>query len=371
MKRSARTHRPGRSRARSLAFALPAVALLLGTPGCRLMGPRTIDVGLVHYNEVIQRTSNEQLLLNLVRMRYSDTPLFLEVASISTSFEFTSEGSLGIALNPSAYALGGTVSLAEQPTVTYTPLQGEQFVTSLLTPLDLGELVLLYNSGWAVDRVFRVCVVELNDVRNAPSASGPTPLQVPEYEEFLRVVQGLRALQQDGAISLSKIDRGDGVEIVLRLEPHAVGSPEHRQFAERLRLDPALDSYRLVPDTGARRPDQIVVATRSLMAGFFYVSQGVEVPSEDEEAGRVRVTRHDDGRRFDWKPLTGELFQVHHSRAEPSDASVRTHYRDRWFYVDDADLQSEATFALLTQLFSLQSGGVARNAPILTLPVGR
>ena len=37
----------------------------------------------------------------------------------------------------------------------------------------------------------------------------------------------------------------------------------------------------------------------------------------------------------------------------------------------DPDLESEATFALLMQLFSLQSGNVSSEGPVLTLPVSR
>ena len=50
---------------------------------------------------------------------------------------------------------------------------------------------------------------------------------------------------------------------------------------------------------------------------------------------------------------------------------MRVRYRDTWFYIDDADLNSKATFGLLEQLFNLQAGEVATTGPVLTLPVGR
>jgi hypothetical protein len=354
----------------ALARALVLVTLS-ACGGCALMGPRTIDLGRVHYNEALQRTSNEQLLLNLVRLRYSDTPFFLEVASVSTAFEFRSSGTLGLSLSPSSYLFGSGVELAEQPTVTYTPLQGEQFVKSLLTPLAPSTLLLLYHSGWAIDRVLRVCVQELNDVPNAPSASGPTPRQTPEYEEFLQAVRILRGFQSQGDMTLTGRTTEDGPRLELRLEPEVVGSDAHRELARLLAIDPGLDRYALVLDGGERAADQIAVVPRSLMASFFYVSQGVAVPERDEQAGRVIVTRTDGGERFDWRSVIGDLFQVHQSGSRPQDASVRTHYRDRWFYVADADLQSESTFALLMQLLSLQSGNVRSGGPILTLPVSR
>jgi hypothetical protein len=39
-------------------------------------------------NSAFQQTNDEQLLLNLVRLRYRDTPAFLEVSSISSQTRF-------------------------------------------------------------------------------------------------------------------------------------------------------------------------------------------------------------------------------------------------------------------------------------------
>lgn len=358
-------------RAARLRLRYAAALVLLAASGCQLAGPRTIEMGRVRYNDAIQRTGNEQLLLNLVRLRYSDTPFFLQVASISTAFEFKTGGSAGIGVSPGTYLFGSNVELAEQPTITYTPLDGEQFVKSLLTPIDLSTLLLLYQSGWAFDRLLRVSVQELNELPNAPSASGPTPRRTPEFERFLRATRLLRALQIAGEISLSGQMRDGEPVLLLQLDPAVVGSAEHRELADLLRLDVARDRYELVPDTGVHHPERIAVVTRSLMASFFYVSQGVEVPEVDEQAGRVTTTRTAAGERFDWKFIKEDLFQVLHARRLPEDASVGTFYRDRWFYIADADLESESTFALLMQLFSLQSGNVQSGGPILTLPVGR
>ena len=47
--------------------------------GCNAIGPRTIPGARINYNEAIARSWDEQLLLNLVRLRYRDTPLFRRV----------------------------------------------------------------------------------------------------------------------------------------------------------------------------------------------------------------------------------------------------------------------------------------------------
>jgi hypothetical protein len=74
-------NRPGGAAA--IAFGVAGVL-----SGCHQFGPGTIERARVSYNEVINRTSNEQLLLNLVRLKYRDTPFFLEISSLTSSFQF-------------------------------------------------------------------------------------------------------------------------------------------------------------------------------------------------------------------------------------------------------------------------------------------
>jgi hypothetical protein len=43
-------------------------------------------------------------------------------------------------------------------------------------------------------------------------------------------------------------------------------------------------------------------------------------------------------------------------------------YRNTWFYIDDADVDSKTTFALLSILLTLQAGDPGRITPLVTLP---
>ncbi len=140
------------------------------------------------YNAAVQVTRNEQLLLNLVRLRYRDTPSFLELGSLATQFSFDSSmGTVGTLRENSAnfnileLAAGGGAS--ERPTASYTPLQGAEFVTRLISPIDEETIVLLTRSGWKGERVFRTTVQSLNGLANMRSASGPTP-QVVKHDEI-------------------------------------------------------------------------------------------------------------------------------------------------------------------------------------------
>lgn len=89
------------------------------------------------------------------------------------------------------------------------------------------------------------------------------------------------------------------------------------------------------------------------------------------EGGRVTVTRTETGETFDWIKATGGLLRVQSSQSPPAGAAVSVSHRGHWFFIEDSDLSSKATFSLLSHLPALQSGEVQRLVPLLTLPVGR
>ncbi len=57
-----------------------AIALLLFVSGCQ-MGPGAMKAGHQQYSAVLRQILNEQMLLNLVRLRYTDAPMFLQITS--------------------------------------------------------------------------------------------------------------------------------------------------------------------------------------------------------------------------------------------------------------------------------------------------
>ncbi|MFM8323240.1 MAG: hypothetical protein ACKN9U_00090, partial [Pirellulaceae bacterium] len=57
-------------------------ALLLWVSGCSF-GPRQLLQTRIPYNDAIKETGEQQLLLNLVRLRYVDTPSSLAISAIA------------------------------------------------------------------------------------------------------------------------------------------------------------------------------------------------------------------------------------------------------------------------------------------------
>ena len=73
-------------------------------------------------------------------------------------------------------------------------------------------LLLLVRSGWSIDRVFSIGVLEMNGLKNAPTASGPAPSREPEFRDFAEAVRLLRVLQRDNRLDLIRNDKG-GIEL--------------------------------------------------------------------------------------------------------------------------------------------------------------
>jgi fermentation-respiration switch protein FrsA (DUF1100 family) len=55
-------------------------------------GPVAVSQTRMRYNEVYRATNDEQLLLNIVRLRYADSPIFIDLANITSQFEVASGG---------------------------------------------------------------------------------------------------------------------------------------------------------------------------------------------------------------------------------------------------------------------------------------
>src|SRR5262245_57672889 len=72
--------------ARSWASQVVRTLLIFSVTGCGL-GPRALEKTRLPYNEAVKVTTEEQLLLNIVRLRYTDTPSSLGVSSIAAQFE--------------------------------------------------------------------------------------------------------------------------------------------------------------------------------------------------------------------------------------------------------------------------------------------
>ena len=400
------------------------MAALLGvvlTAQCGCLGPMGVRVTRSRYNEAIQTTNNEELLLNLVRLRYNESPGFLPITGLNAQFELsaTAEFTGGKDRGDPTRLGVGSLGFADRPTLSFAPQRPPELTKALLVHINLDTLYLFARQGWDLDRLMRLMVRNINGVENAGNAGGPPPLRAPEYAAFRTLAGLFDRLQREhglvitsekrladvpnavpvdavGAPDLLAIQRaGLGVRPrgadkgyvltqtesvrVVRLAPWAVQSPEFLEIARILRLQAASETYDLdeAPE-GQLRPgealaagNKVTVTTRSILEVMSLMSQAVCVPEDHVRAGVATVTLNPDGTRFDWGEVLGGVFHVCVSKMKPHGAWTAVHYRGYWYYIEDADVSSKNTISLFNELFRLQRIGAAEGQPVLTLPVGK
>jgi hypothetical protein len=382
-----------------------------------------LEASRAEYNRAITRSNEEQLLLNLVRLRYRESPLFLDVGAVSAQFKLEQTADLSgryssdQSADASLLGLGSRLAYEERPTITYTPLQGDAYASRLMSPLTFDTVMLLFYSGWRIDRILRLTVQRINNVENAVRAAGPTPRDVPKYKDFAELTDALKQLQWAGQLDLGYETREEevlgslpaeqvtvadviaadektyqlrkipeqnayalvkvtNVPVIRIARTKVVAGESGRDFARILGIAPGLGQYDMKEAFSARgegedfRYDELALGMRSLMGVLFYLSQGVAVPSSHVERGLVTVTRDDAGNVFDWSEVTGDLLKIQSATERPANAATAVRYRDHWFYIAEDDLDSRTTMVLLLQLFALQAGGADVQAPVLTLPLG-
>lgn len=355
---------------------------LLGLVACQIPSRSAMDGagGRTSYNSAIQMTNAQQMLLNLVRLRYADSPLFLDVASVTTQSTFRSELSPVFPIpgfnqdNP--FKLGSEILWQDQPTITYTPLEGHAFAERLLRPIDLHTIQLLCYSGWDVDRVFRMTIQHFENLSNATESSGPVPEQMTTYMQFTEASRLLRYFQRRGELQVGLKMKAAKEHV----DPEEVGLqisfPEDGEEGSRLATllgceKTAVGKYRKEVEIGFDEHGSVGVMPRSILSCMYSLSQGVSVPEEHVDSGIVRtpVCGTEQEQEQDWRSMFCELLAVRWSRFLPKNAFVSIKYHDYWFYIDDCDLASKKTFALLLQLYNLNAIVPKNRGPILSLPL--
>ena len=216
--------------------ALWTMALSVFVAGCSAFGPGVLRESRLQYNEVVKKTTEEQLLLNIVRLRYTDTPSSLAVSSIAAQYEiaknfqitpfFVASGA-EIAKSYAAVLPQLGIAGADRPTFSLTPLDDQEFTRKLFTPIPLDGLVYLAKTTWPIATVFRLYLENLNWVSNAQTASGPTPKSPPDFRDFQSGVRALQQLQERGQLVFGVEERGE-----VQGSPLPVGSVTARDKIE-------------------------------------------------------------------------------------------------------------------------------------------
>ena len=336
---------------------------------CSNFGSTQLGPDRISYNNAMQYSDLQQTLLNIVRLRYTDSPYFLELNNVVSQFSLSKTLSLNV-LNGTTPGLIGTadssLSLSESPTLTYTPLQGPDAVKRLMTPFDLGMVYYLMRSGWTVDKVIRLTLVRLGPYENAELASRQAASRVPVYKEFQELGLALRAIEHAGNLKVKSLQMNGGTVIKLIVKFTPSFSAGQRKVLARIGITPKTP-FVFLENEPTKLEHHYYAQTRTSMELLNYLSKGVDVPVEHFKSGRVRRTIDKNNNEFDWHKITKGQMRVRYSPHRPVDAFVSVHYRDRWFYIADNAIYTKETLMMLGFLMSAVQGEVKSVLPVFTV----
>jgi len=187
---------PTQNLTRQLASVLGVLAAFTSA-GC--LSPPTLNRAVLAYDEAITDAISKQLLINIARAHHHEPIHFTGVANVAATFDFrvsagatpTLTGEHGRTLMP---LFGG--SIAENPTISITPIEGEEFTKRLLAPFQESKLILLLRQGVDIDLLLRLMAKELRLTTNGEEvAYRNSPSDQPGYDMFRKVVLHLSAIQ--------------------------------------------------------------------------------------------------------------------------------------------------------------------------------
>ena len=354
-----------------IAVAACVIGSLLN--GCAVIGPSSIHSGRLTYNEAISETNNQQMLMFLIHNRYAEGGNMLAVASVTANVRVRVGTAIQAGLGDSDSYAGNLVPFTasavyeENPTISYVPVEGEQYLHKMTSPVPLAALAHLTGTLTDPAHIYTALVSSVNGIYNPDFLfSSVTP--DPRFSRFVAIMTELTLMnrlhwvedaQHTGRFSIVinhyTPTYAAEVDELLRL----LGLPVPKDPLQEvvLPVSLALDGR----DSGG-----IGIATRSVLRLVEILSAAIEVPEQHKGNGTTT----------DYPPLgpLGRNLRIHHAKSRPGRTAVAVQYRDEWFYIDDKDLATKQFFRLLDILWSVsiaESTAKASAAPVLTVPVSR
>ena len=343
------------------------IAFALFSVGCRSFGPNTLPRDRFNYSGALAESWKNQMLLNVVKTRYLDLPIYLDVGQIVSGYTLETginiNGQLArVGTGGQLLDMGGHGTFTDRPTITYTPLTGERFLKGFLTPVNPVKVFALVQAGYPADFVLSVTVESLNGLRNRPVNIESKRKADPE---FFQVLALLRDIQDAGAFGMRVEEATNGQPAVVlffraeKLDPEV--QAKMTELRKLLGIGEARSEFRLVQSPLRGGTGELGITTRSLIQIMAALAAGVEVPPQ--HLGRKLTPPIPETSAGEFT-----LLRVHSSSAKPADAFVAVPYEGEWFWVANDDWKSKRTFSSLLFLFTLTEASVAQQLPTITIP---
>ena len=350
-----------------------ALSIFLGVTvllsGCTGIGPGMVTRGRFDYGNALSESWKSQMLLNMVKLRYGDAPVFLDVPSVINSYEVSGSASLEAnwKFHPKYESEGNagvSGSYSDRPTITYRPATGETFSKSMLTPISPSTIFFFIQAGYNVEAVFRVLVQSINGIRNSFGGIAGTR---PADPEFYHLIERMDRIQASGAYEMRilKSTEREALVAVFSGKVDQDTEVDITEFRKILGLDPHAREFRVVYGSIASDDKEIAILSRSVLQVILSLSSSIEVPETHVAEKRVNASHVEEA--SDGNPVP-PMMRIRSSPDRPEDTFVAVSYRDTWFWIDDKDLGSKALFSFIMFIFNLVDTGVKEGTPVVTIP---
>jgi len=347
-----------------------AIVCVLGLAGCAHIGPQTVVVDRFDYSTAIADSWKQQTLLNIVKLRYLDLPVFVDVANIVSGYSLQTGVNVGAtvsserAVQGDFAAVGAQAIYTDRPTITYVPMTGEKFLKGLITPIEPRNIFYMLQSGYAADFILALTVDSLNGVRNRAVTAGSVREADPEFRRALELLREVQASGAFGMLVEEAKDKGSTAVLFFRNKDVPADVLEKVSEIKRLlRLPEGEHKYVLTYSPVRGAEDEFAVGSRSMFQILSAFASYVDVPEEHlEEHRAVQVGD---------AAQSGSLQQVvriRSSKEQPPDAFASVFYRDHWYWIDDGDAETKRALTAVMFFFTLEGSGAAENLPLVTIP---
>jgi len=280
---------------------LLVVAALVLITGCAAQGAKRVPADRFDYNAAIAQSTREQILLNIVRSRYLEVPVFLTISSVLTQYEYDRSVGLGAILEfGSGTTDRGTgeanLRFSERPTITYLPVEGQKFSAHLLSDIPYEFIFAAAQAGFPVDIFMRIGLQRLGAVENMSFGEVPATGYIDsktqiesdfkKLKRFERMIELIFILSDSEVIEIQHIEE-DGQSESYLLIAEKIPEDLRPRLCELRQLIGLTNSnrFRITDRVTNLKDDEISIQTRSVMAMMEFMARGVEVPLEHLEDG--------------------------------------------------------------------------------------
>jgi hypothetical protein len=291
------------------------LSFLLG--GCSVAN-RAIRSDFTEFNTTLQFNQTQQMLLNVVRMHFRESPMFLQAGSLTAAYESRVGANVGLSREQRVLAeseSGVDYSFSSKPTVSYATVEGKNYVQQLLTEISPQTFCLLLRAGWPVESLASLLIERVTLPGGAVLVNHAEAPSAVKFQEFVDRLKASQTLYQ--------------LTVVTTPTGYALKTGEEEFPLEACQF-------------------------RSLFDVMFAASHNTPTPPGQERRARE-------------SEANGKL-KIRVSATRLRDSMVWVRHNGHFYSISHDDIESKDTLALLMQLYRIQAAPPA-EAPLLTIPV--